>query len=172
MPIITLTTYWGGKTWDAPRSLKEMFPENISPEILKEVDDYRLHLIIPTEIKDFSVFQTEFGKAMKYIAASEDPEKIQSLYTDNAFQNVSVETVQLINQCTNSNFIIPKGVKDINMCKGIEEFKKQQRIEGRVEGRLEGVIETLTALEKFVITANFSCFFIKTFLLLLVFLFS
>lgn len=127
-----------------------MFPENISPEILDKVDDYRLHLIIPTEIKDFSLFQTDFGKAMKYIAASESPQKIQELRNDIDFMNVGVDTVHLINECTNSNIVTPKGAKVVNMCKGIEELKKQQRIEGRAEGlaegRLEGMLETLTSL--------------------------
>lgn len=33
MPVITLTIYFGAKEWDAPRSLKEMFPAHISEEI-------------------------------------------------------------------------------------------------------------------------------------------
>ena len=68
IPVITLTIYFGSDKWDGPRSLKDMFSADIDEEVLSKVDDYHLHLIIPAEIKDFSKFKTELGKAMKYIA--------------------------------------------------------------------------------------------------------
>ena len=136
MPIITLTVYFGAKEWDAPRSLKDMFPRNISKKILDEVDDYRLHLIIPAEIKDFSLFKTELGTAMKFIAASENSEKIEALSKDSTFESVSVETVQLINECTGSELTVPEGEENVNMCKGLEGYGKKERDKGREEGRI------------------------------------
>ena len=51
-PIITLTIYFGPDVWDGPRSLKEMF-EDIDESIMKYVEDYKVHLLVPNEIKDF-----------------------------------------------------------------------------------------------------------------------
>lgn len=70
-----------------------MFLEDISSVILDEVDDYKLQLIVPTEIKDFSLFKTEFDTAMKFIVASESSEKMEALSKDVAFECVSAETV-------------------------------------------------------------------------------
>ncbi len=150
VPVITLTVYFGSNAWDAPRCLKDMFPEGMDEEILREVEDYKLHLIVPAEIKDFSLFKTDFGKAMRYIAVSEKPEEIEKLSKDSAFERVSGETVHLINECTGSNIPVPEGEEVINMCKGLEGYGKKERAEGRAEGRTEGraegIIETLTAL--------------------------
>lgn len=130
MPVITLTIYFGAKEWDAPRCLKDMFPKELRPEILDEVDDYRLHLIIPSEIRDFSVFKTELGTVMKFIAASEDGKKLKELCKDAAFEQVSAETVQLINECIGSEIEVPKGEEVIDMCKGWKEYGQEMREEG------------------------------------------
>ena len=53
-PVITLTIYFGADEWDAPRCLFDMI-ELIPPELEKYIDNYRLNLIIPKEIKDFSL---------------------------------------------------------------------------------------------------------------------
>lgn len=76
-PIITLTIYFGAETWDAPRSLKEMF-EEIDESIMKFVEDYKVHLIVPNEIQDFDKFATDFGKVMKYIAVSKEYGSIEA----------------------------------------------------------------------------------------------
>lgn len=145
MPVITLTIYFGAKEWDAPRCLKDMFPEELRPEILDEVDDYRLHLIIPSEIRDFSVFKTELGTVMKFIAASEDPEKMEELSRDRSFEKVSTETVYLINECTGSEIEVPKGEEVINMCKGWEGYGQKMQE--------KGVLSTLAELvQKGIIT--------------------
>ena len=146
MPVITLVVYFGAREWDAPRCLKDMFPQDISEEILNEVEDYKLHLIVPTEIQDFSLFKTEFGAVMKFIAASESPEKIEALSKDVSFERVSAETVHLINECTGSDLVVPEGEEVINMCKGLEGYGQKERAEGHAEGRAEGVLETLVDL--------------------------
>lgn len=108
------------------------------------MDDYKVHLIVPAEIEDFSTFKTELGIAMKYIAASESPEKIEALSKDAAFENVGVETVHLINECTGSRIEIPPGEELINVCKGLEGYGRKERAEGRAEGREEGRTEGRT----------------------------
>ena len=146
MPVITLTVYFGSEEWDAPRSLKEMFLDGIDEDILAEVDDYRLHLIVPAEIQDFSLFQTDFGKAMKYIAVSTSAEKIKEISKDAAFAKVEADTVRLINECTGSNITVQEGEVYVNMCKGLEELRAEGIAEGRAEGIAEGTLKTLVAL--------------------------
>lgn len=143
MPVITLTIYFGSKDWDAPRSLKEMFPDGIDEEILKEVDDYRLHLIIPSEIKDYSLFQTELGKVMKFIAASDDPAEIEKLSNDSDFEAVKAESVNLINECTGAKIPTPEGEEVINVCKGIEGYAEkyaEEYAERNLIKQIEGML--------------------------------
>ena len=129
-PLITLTIYFGPKGWDAPRSLKEMF-ETTDETILQFVEDYRVHLIVPKEIRDFSKFATDFGKALKYIAISEDKNAVEKLQNDEEFQNVDVKTVRLLNECTKSNIPINKEEEtNMDMCRGLKELLEDKQNEG------------------------------------------
>ncbi len=120
IPVITLTVYFGSDKWDGPRSLKDMFPDDIDEEVLSKMDDYHLHLIIPAEIEDFSRFKTDLGKAMKFIAATKDKNAFMKLSLDEDFKQVGVDTVRLINECTGNNIDIPEGEEKVNMCEGLQ----------------------------------------------------
>ena len=135
-PLITLAVYFGAKVWDAPRSLKEMF-EITDETIMQFVEDYRVHLIVPREIRDFSKFATDFGKAMRYIAVSEDGDALGQLKNNEEFQNFDFKTVQLLNACTNSKIPIIEGEEEVNMCKGLDDLMERSRREGKVEGKVE-----------------------------------
>lgn len=128
-PIITLTIYFGAKTWDAPRSLKEMF-EDMDESIMQFVEDYKVHLIVPNEIQDFDKFATDFGKVMKYIAVSENMEALKQLQSDEAFKSVDADTVRLLNACTNSNISINEGEEKVDMCSGLKALIEEGREEG------------------------------------------
>lgn len=129
-PVITLTIYFGPDDWDGPRSLKEMFDE-LDEDVMRFVEDYHIHLIVPKEIEDFSKFDTDLGKVMKYIAISNDKEAMKTLQEDVNFQNVDVKTVQLLNACTGSDIPIQEGKEEVDMCKGLEGMKEDARIEER-----------------------------------------
>lgn len=142
IPVITLTVYFGSDKWDGPRSLKDMFPEDIDEEVLSKVDDYHLHLIVPAEIKGFSKFKTEFGKAMKYIAVSEDTEAMEELTKDEAFKEIGIDTVHLINECTGSDIVVSEQEEVVNMCKGLEGYGKKQAFKMLV-ANVASLMETL-----------------------------
>lgn len=157
-PIITLTIYFGADEWDAPRSLKEMF-EDVDKEILQYVEDYKVHLIIPKEIEDFDKFATDFGKAMKYIAVSDDENELEKLQNDDAFRCVDVDTVRLLNACTNSQFTVEEGEKNMDMCKGLKVLLENKKNEGLLLGRQEGWQESrqedvLTFLQDIGVVSN------------------
>jgi len=147
IPVISLVVYFGSDKWDGPRSLKEMFPEDIAQEILDEVEDYRLHLIIPSEIEDFSMFKTDFGKAMKYIAVSEDKNTLMKLTEEESYRTVKGETARLINECIGSEIVVLEEEEDKNMsmCKGLRDWSEEERQIGREEGIKEGMDELLNS---------------------------
>ena len=76
--VITLTVYWGAEEWDAPRSLYDMFDAKYE-SILPYVDDYHLHLIIPSEISDFELFRTSLREVLEFIKVSNDETKADEL---------------------------------------------------------------------------------------------
>ena len=146
-PIITLTIYFGADVWDGPRSLKEMF-EDIDENIMKYVEDYKVHLLVPNEIRDFEKFTTDFGKVMKYIAVSTDKKALKELEKEEAFKCIDVDAVRLLNACTNSNIAIQEREKKMDMCKGLKELLEDKREEGREEGIGLGVNKKLRELVK------------------------
>lgn len=115
-PVLPLTIYWGTDEWDAPRSLKEMFGD-IDESILKFVNDYKLNLILPNEIEDFSKFTSEFGKAMKYIAVSKDKKAYKETTEDKYYGEISVETARLLNECAGTKIRIKKKEDTVMLCK-------------------------------------------------------
>jgi hypothetical protein len=145
-PIITLTIYFGADDWDAPRSLHDMF-ETKNQNILRYVNDYKLNLIVPSEINDFKLFTSDLRQVMQFIAGSNNEEFIRSIQGNKDFESVQAETVRLINACTNAKIRIPEGAKEVNMCKGMIDYGisckseglKEGREEGRKEGREEGI---------------------------------
>ena len=132
-PIITLTIYFGAEAWDGPRSLKEMF-EEIDESIMRFVEDYKVHLIVPNEIQDFDKFATDFGKVMKYIAVSKDKAALEELQNDEKFRSVDADSVRLLNACTNSNISIKEGDEKMDMCSGLKALLEDKMDIGRQQG--------------------------------------
>ena len=50
-PVVTLVIHFGAEEWDGPKSLHEMMGIG-NPELLKYVQDYRIHLIDPFRLTD------------------------------------------------------------------------------------------------------------------------
>lgn len=134
-PVITLTVYWGAEAWDAPRCLHDMFPDTDS-QILRYVDNYHLHLIVPQEIMNFDRFQTSLGEVFEVIKASDDKKKMKSIFASNPkFKSLENEAVSAINVFTGLNIPIDKKEGKTDMCKAWQD----QWLDGKAEGREEGI---------------------------------
>lgn len=134
-PVITLTVYWGADKWDAPRSLHEMISDKYEA-VLKYVDDYHLHLLIPEEISDFSKFQTSLGAVLEFIKASNSDEMMeQVINTDPAFKQLENEAISAINVFTGVNIQINEKGGKTDMCKAWDDHRKKCLKEGKVEGK-------------------------------------
>lgn len=139
-PVVTLVIYFGAEIWDGPRTLKEMF-EDVNENILSYVTDYKVNLLIPKEIEDFSKFKTDFGKAMKYIAVSDDEEAYEEAIEEEKYRIIGVETARLLNECIGMNIPIEKGVKQVKVCKAVMGIQEKARLEG-----IQVLIESLKEL--------------------------
>lgn len=134
-PIITLCICFSKEKWDAPRSLYDMF-DRIDPQMQRYVNDYRLNLITPSEVKDFNRFTSELGMVLEFIHYSEDREKIRDIINSNVrYQHVGSSSVDMINAFTDANISKPEAEGgQVNMCTAIKELIEEGREEGRTEG--------------------------------------
>jgi hypothetical protein len=139
-PVITLTIYWGADHWDGPRTLHEML-QDVDEELLTYISDYKMNLIVPQDISDFSKFHTELGRALEFIASSEDEERIDRLSHNENFSAISNETANLLNVCTGTDFKLNEEGGSVNMCEGMRLFGEKKRDEGLSAGIIEGRIE-------------------------------
>ena len=135
-PVITITLYLGTTQWDGPRSLAEMMPQ-MDERILPFINDYRINLLNPLEITDFSKFETGLRPLFELLKNASDEEKLNDLITkDETFTKVDVETVAAINLFVGTDIKYDKKKEVVNMCKAWDDHKKRGIQEGMQQGRL------------------------------------
>ena len=141
-PVITITLYWGADQWKAPRSIYDMFPD-MEENILQYVSDYKLNLIIPSEITDFEKFKTSLGAVLEVIKLSKDETAMGKLITTNpAFKNLEMEAVRTINLFAKLDIGVDmKEDTSMDMCKAWADHKEAGRREGIKEGELIKLVE-------------------------------
>ena len=134
-PVITITLYLGTTQWDGPRSLAEMMPQ-MDERILPFINDYRINLLNPLEITDFSKFETGLRPLFELLKNASDEEKLNDLITnDETFTRVDVETVAAINLFVGTDI----KYEVVNMCKAWDDHKKRGIQEGMQRGMQQGM---------------------------------
>ena len=134
-PVITITLYLGTTQWDGPRSLAEMMPQ-MDERILPFINDYRINLLNPLEITDFSKFETGLRPLFELLKNASDEEKLNELITkDETFTRVDVETVAAINLFVGTDIKYDEKEEVVNMCKAWDDYKKRGIQEGMKQGR-------------------------------------
>ena len=136
IPVITITVYLGTKEWDGPRKLSDMFGD-VDEELLPFIPDYRINLLAPREITDFTGFRTSIRQLFEVLKNAYDKEKMQEvLQNDEKFSRVDRETVEAINLFAGTDIDIDEKEEVIDMCKAWEE----QKNEGRELGERQKII--------------------------------
>ena len=138
-PVITITLYLGTTQWDGPRSLAEMMPQ-MDERILPFINDYRINLLNPLEITDFSKFETGLRPLFELLKNASDEEKLNELITkDETFTRVDVETVAAINLFAGTDIKYDEKEEVVNMCKAWDDHKKRGIQEGIQQGMQQGI---------------------------------
>ena len=138
-PVITITLYLGTTQWDGPRSLAEMMPQ-MDERILPFINDYRINLLNPLEITDFSKFETGLRPLFELLKNASDEEKLNDLITnDETFTRVDVETVAAINLFVGTDIKYDEKEEVVNMCKAWDDHKKRGIQEGIQQGMQQGI---------------------------------
>ena len=108
-------------------------------DTLKFVNDYRINLISPKEIKDFTVFKTELGKVLEFINASDSLVEMKKILENNRqyYLHMDIESARMIETFgkTKIDMDMYEKEEEINMCKAIDDMI----LEGKQEGIQEGL---------------------------------
>ncbi len=134
LPVVTITIYWNSGKWDGPRTLHEMF-DIVDERITKYVSDYKLNLIVPDEIEDFTKFATELKNVFEFVGISNDKNELKQFCKNEIGTEISYEAANLLNECFDAHIKTEnsKGGK-VKLCKGIEDWANESREEGTIIG--------------------------------------
>jgi hypothetical protein len=133
LPVITLVVYWSPDEWDGPRSIHEMLATQ-DEEILSRVPDYKINLVSPWQMEDadFGKFRTSLAEAFQYIKYSTDKGSLyRVLQSNQKFHALDRRTAELINEVTGSKMKFENEKEEANVCKAIEDMKREAVEEGK-----------------------------------------
>ena len=130
IPIITVTVYWGIKTWDAPLTLKEMIV-SVDEETDKLIDDINCNLFSIIDIEELPHYRTELYELFSLLRARNDGNVLHELVTNNVgFENISRDTAIMMREF--ADIKLPRKNKEgrYNMCKAITDLEKKNQALG------------------------------------------
>ena len=138
--------HFGAKEWDGPLSLHEMM-EAKDPEILKYVQDYRIHLIDPSKLtkEELEKFSTSLREVLGYIKYSGDKKQLHSFTENNPRMRLDADAARVIRTVTNTPIEIREEEEEVDMCKaftGVELAAGTHTVELRYypQGLHEGLL--------------------------------
>ena len=97
------------------------------------MNDYRLNLLVPGEIEDFSKFHTELGAVLEVLKVMEDRETLAELMREksNVYEHLPRDAAELLRIFAKIDMEIEEDEEEINMCRAIDEMMAEAREEGR-----------------------------------------
>ena len=141
IPVITIVVYWNTNDWEGPRNLMEMLDIG-DKSIIPYINDYKVNLLVPSEIKDFKPFKSHFGQIMNFIKCSKDTNELKTLLETQHkfFSNIKRQEALVLELSTGAKFTNATTSRGgVNMCKAFEQMKDEGRREGLETGRREGL---------------------------------
>ena len=99
--------------------------EDIDEELLPFISDYKINLLEPKSIMDFTKFRTQLKQLFEVLQNASDKNRLQAvLQEDEQFKNMDRETVEAINLFAGMNIQTDGKEEVIDMCKGKNREKK------------------------------------------------
>ena len=138
-PVITLVIYFSYKKWTGAKDLHSMLYIN-DKELLKYIPNYKLNIIEPYNMTEEDFIKLgSLSTLFRFIKASGNKDELNDLITKNeSFKKTDVKMMELLNNILDLNIEI-KNTEDINMCKAIEDMKKDAKKEGKQEAINENI---------------------------------
>ena len=134
-PVITLIIYFSYKKWSGPKDLYSLL--DIKDERIKKyISNEKLNIIEPYNMNenDFVKLNNELAFLFRFIKNSKNKDDLNKLLLNSDYREIDIKTVRLINRVTSAEINIVESEGRINMCKAINDMKKESRQEGILEG--------------------------------------
>ena len=149
-PVITLVINFGGKKWDAPLSLREMYGEQ--PEkVLPFIQDYRVFMIDPMEMSDNDLqkLNSSLREVLAYIKYQRDKAQMEKLLNeDSKFSCLETNAALVINAMTNAGIAIDPNKEVVNMCEAIRQMVDEGIMLGEKRGEERGEMQKALAIAR------------------------
>ena len=145
-PVLTVVVYLGKETWDAPKTLHEMFNLDGVPEtLLAYVPDYRTAILQPESVtsKQLARMKSPLRHILGVIKASTNWQDMNNYVNQNKndLSHLDSLTAGIISEACNMNISKQELEKeDVNMCEALVQLKEIGRQEGLSEGKIEGKV--------------------------------
>jgi hypothetical protein len=154
-PMIVLVVYYGEKPWDGPRKLSDMY-EKYDEVFSDYLIDFKMNFLDVRRMSDeqLNTFSGEVKGVLGFTKKSADKEELLKFVSENneVFSDLSQEAADMITAVTNMDDVrklFDNSRTDeggYNMCKALEDLKRDCKAEGeavgiekgRAEGRAEG----------------------------------
>lgn len=135
-PVITLVINFGGKKWDAPLSLREMYGEQ--PEkVLPFIQDYRVFMIEMSD-NDLQKLNSSLREVLAYIKYQRDKARMEKLLNeDSKFSCLETNAALVINAMTNAGIAIDPNKEAVNMCEAIRQMVDEGIMLGEKRGEMQ-----------------------------------
>jgi hypothetical protein len=147
-PVITLVVYFNHKKWSGHKRFIDMI--NVSSPAMKEyIIDYKLNIIEPNFMTDddFNKFKTEIGLVLESVKYSNDKKMfLTTIQNKMNYKNMNVDTADFIKSVVNLDLEYEEKDGKINMCKAIEDLKKDWKAEGIELGKTEGLNQSIQTM--------------------------
>ena len=144
-PVVTVTLYWGDTHWDGPQTLKDMLKEY--PDQLEAyIEDTNINLIEIIDSDLYKACRSELRQVLQALSVRNDKEKLYETMASSDYKDVSATAATVLSEYVNVRK--PRKTRNggYNMCKAIEELKKDWYAEGMEKGMEKGLEEGLESM--------------------------
>lgn len=152
-PILNLMLYWGKKKWKGPLSLRNMMRNiDVLPvKIRRLVGDYHVHIVAMRFIseEDLQKMDSDLKYVLGIMKHTASPKQYERYIWENReyFSRIPRNAVNVIDACTNIKNLRgclqytlnpESGEEETDMCKALEDIKKNAMKKGVKQGERRG----------------------------------
>lgn len=147
-PVITLVLYYGKESWGGAADLAGMvdFPDRWREELRPYFSNYRMNMVSLMDLHETERFRTEFGEVVRILPYQQDKHRLKEfLLAQEEYRHLEEDTYGVIAELLHEKKLLEHKVTTeegkADMCKAIQDWIAEERLEGREEGREEGKLE-------------------------------
>lgn len=144
IPVVTLVIYHGEEEWNAPKRLSDMLRlQDIDEKLKSLITDYPIHVFCLKDLQE-EYFHTHLRELIGLMKRRKNKEELRKYCKDNEERISQMDAAAYDMICTmlnredlleNKSKYLNNESEDYNMCKAMEDWAEECRMEGKQEER-------------------------------------